>query len=291
MGDNRSALTTRINLTTEEHQTADSKLYLGYIIIGTIIVVNSLLYLVPLLSLKPNNIHIYVKQIDQRPKTFISENRILSFFIGTGLFMLAFSFYMVQGGAENFLFPIAVSVSRLHFTVDDAVILTVLYHLALAFSRFLAILFLRCIPLDVFFNANMIITVVVGALWAFIGLTNRLAYWVLGPMVSLFFTHSYSLSLAYGNLYIRVTGKMAAILESGLATSMFVTTWGTAAIFDFMGPKWVLIEFWVCMCLGCSASLLMFLIGNYYQRKSDDASEMHPLFMPLKETGNCSQDE
>ena len=269
----------------------ESKLYLGYIIIGTITVVNSLLYFVPLFRLKPSTIHNYIKQIDQRPETFSSGNSVLRFFIGTGIFLLAFSFYMVQGGAENFLFPIAVSVSKLHFTVDDAVILTILYHLALAISRLLAILFLKYIQLDVFFNANMILTVVVGALWAFIGLTNKPAYWVLGPMVSLFFTHAYSLSLAYGNLYIRVTGKMTAILESGSAVSMFVTIWGTAAIFDFMGSKWVLIEFWVCMCLGCSASLLMFFVGTYYQRKTDDASELHPLFMPLEETDNCSQDE
>ena len=243
-------------------------IFMPYVIVGTFTCLVSIVFFIfsrmqiPSEFLSTETTPRTLKQI-LNPATCADGNILYATFMLICIFLVYLAYVSTNNSMNIFLYPIAME-THLNFTKTSASLLMTTYFAASTAGRFFWGLLSHFIPITVILLLELAFEVGCYTSLASIGLNSLPALWTLACTSAFFMTPVYPTVMAWADRYIKVTGAVVAIIDIGIGSGTFTSSWMSGVIYQRMGAQAFFYWVFACACSLCFILLIMQIVGSIH---------------------------
>ena len=160
------------------------------------------------------------------------------------------------------LMPVAVE-SELHFDKDDGAMVIAVHNITRVLGRILWAITLCYFSVKMVAPMVTIIETILGGILAVWGVTSKILFWTIVPFHSFFGSGAFPSFVPLADRYIRVTGIIVALTETGSAVGAFLAVFMNGVVLHRFGAKWLLTLSFVWSCLMVASIILMLAMERW----------------------------
>lgn len=280
--DNGTNVTTSSVNTEEEFVIVEqSRVHLGFITIGVIVIFLSLpFFIYPFIKYfrRVKDIEYSNMDDDGVSQTMTFEDRKIkclnminpatyadgSFMFGLFVFVMVFLYFLnIVGGEQLFgNFIRTFSVDELHFTRNEASYLDTVYWGFFTIGRFTGAVLAHFASIRSLFVTDMFLFLLISTLADIFAAKSKGTLWAFSALVGLFIGPLYPACVSYTNAQIEVGGVVLTFILFATGLGQLFYVWIEGVLYDAHGPRTVLYAIQASAIVICAIVIVYVIVSN-----------------------------